>query len=722
MDVTVPEQPWTASVLRRLASKEPVEAIVADLFAPGGPVTLCGLDPRPAQVQLARLAGRRAAGGWALAESPTGSGKSLAYLVPGLLAVRRARDRYKPEDGKANRPPRLVVSTANQSLQEQLVAKDVRLAATILGLSTSVAPAMGRSNYACVAKLNDSRLAPLGLQPEAFAAVQRLGDWYDRDLLGDGHRDRLPGPVDGAAWARCSTDTEGCLGEGCPHDKPSDGFAPCFANLARAEAARSEVVIVNHHWLARGWQGLGPVALLAVDEAHAFEDALRGAGIRSLGRGAPYTVQRLVTNALGKSEALAATAAVKSLLAAARRYLDEGGQSYNGSRRELTPGWCARAGGPSLADLDVLDVAAAEVDMRAAGEGDKQARARHEHSALQLRAVARKARACIAAAPTPDHLATTGGPWVAWAEVDGDGASLGYAPADVAPLVTAMRRALPRALLTSATLDASIAEPALGLVDGQAGAPTEPGVALPSPWPLASMGVLVVPRGPTPKEPGWRAWATAQAIAAVRAASGRTLVLCASWAGARATAEALRADCLPWPVLCHGEQGRHVLAAAFRDDRDSVLVATRSFFEGLDVQGDSCSCVVIEKVPFDVPGDPLADLAAEVVAGRVGGSPFLARALPRATAQLAQAAGRLLRSATDRGALVVLDSRVAENSIIGAACRKALPPFPLSRDLDDVGRVLRGEAPRLLGPGQVAAAARAAPASIPIRRNRGSAA
>jgi ATP-dependent DNA helicase DinG len=205
------------------------------------------------------------------------------------------------------------------------------------------------------------------------------------------------------------------------------------------------------------------------------------------------------------------------------------------------------------------------------------------------------------------------------------------------------------------------------------------------------MGVLVVPAGPQPKEAGWLDWASERAAEAVLAADGRTLVLCSSIASMRRLGEAVRRV---WPnTRIQGEAGRSELRTWFRDDVSGVLVASRSFFQGLDIAGEACSCVVIDRAPFSVPDDPLEKAVCDLLIQRnPGGDAFSLRSLPQACMVLAQAAGRLIRSRSDRGAVVVLDNRVLWNNPMGRSLKASLPPFPVSAEVEDVRRVLSGEA------------------------------
>ncbi len=618
------------------------------------------------------------------------SGKSFAYLIPGFLAVRRARSRWDKND---KRPWRLAISTANLALQAQIVGKDAALAASILGLDTTVATMIGRSNYVCPLRLNEARLTFNGFtSADVRAEVDRIADWFDGlDDVGNATKDGLPFAAQPASWARCSTDTDGCAARGCPHHEPKDGFAPCPAERAKASAAAAEVVVLNHAFLTRGYPALGPTAILVVDEGHAFEDAARGAGERRIGRGVAARATKLASEAMPKADASRLVGEpFRALVKAARVYLERSGATRIGDKRPLRPGWAATVhGAPSADDFDAVGKAANAVEALMIGQSDEVERERMKHAIQQLRSMKERAVALLDGRPPAADAAALPGEWAVWGEIDGsqdDGAAIAAAPADAGSVVQAIQKAIPRAAITSATLapggDPASTEAGLGA------AFAEPTLLLPSPWPLASMGVLVVPVGPGTKDPLWSGWADRQIVSAVRGARGRTLVLCTSWARAKAAAEAIRADRLPYPLLVQGDAGRDVLSARFRTEIDSVLVATRSFFEGLDVQGESLSCVVIEKLPFDPPGDPLEEAAGNVAAKRLGGSPFLARSLPKMLASLVQGAGRALRSPTDRAAIVCLDGRVTERTSIGNAARKALPPFPISTVIDDVGNFL----------------------------------
>jgi ATP-dependent DNA helicase DinG len=698
-------RPWTGELLDLINAGAPVSEMVERVFARGGPLELAGLGYRPQQHDLARAIARRidAGDGWSMAEAPCGTGKSAAYLIPGILATLRARAAWTP-DPLARRvvPPRMVASTANIALQSQIVEKDVPMVAALLGIRVRVGLLKGRSNYTCVARLNEA--LTVRFASANIAEIDRLAEYLAVTPGAVGDKDSLPFAMSGGAWARVSTDSEGCAGIGCVHFGPAEGHPPCYAEEAKKSAIGAEVLVVNHHLLAIAGASLGPGTLLAVDEAHALEDALRGAQTREIRKGQAHHVARLCRPIYGGQALQVVGEPIARLVEAAATWLRTTGSGQG--RRPLPKGW-ASASGITEATFSPLLQAKVALDMLAKGQDGTdegvRAAARAEKAAEAIASVHERCVALATGEPSIAEQEQAPGPWAMWAESDGDGATLGYCPADVSRSVLRLQRTFRAGALVSATLDFDAATIALGMIND----PPAPGapdprptatvkpvetLAVASPFPLAALGVLVVPRGPGPKAPEWSDWAADQTVDAVRLAGGGALVLCSSRRQMDEMVGALRGARLPWTILAQGEAGRGDLRDRFKADRDSILVGTKSFFEGLDVQGDACRLVVIDKLPFDPPGDPVEDAVGALASERANGaSPFMVRALPRACALLAQAAGRLIRSATDRGALVVLDQRVLQNSSIGAAARRALPPFPVSRDLADVGRHLAGQ-------------------------------
>lgn len=694
-------RPWTPRVLALIDGPETIEAVVDHLFARGGPLEQAGLSYRPQQHALAQVVARRLdrGDGWALGEAPCGVGKGQAYLIPGVISILRARGRWKPDPAKKNsQPPRMIVSTANIALQGQLVEKDVPLIASALGIRVRVGLLKGRSNYICDARLNESLLVRFS-NDGGYQDLTRLRAHLDADPDGSGDRDALPFQVSPSTWARASTDSAGCPQAGCGHFEPSAGYTACRAETAKRAAVGAEVLVVNHHYLALAGPGLatGRGSLLAIDEAHALEGALRGALSKDLRRGTAFHLGRICAPVYGNDARKIVGDPVLRLLDRAKDWLRSTSAAQVG-RRPLPPGWAGslteQAFEPLKQAADALDLLA---KAKANTEEEIRAAARAEAACEQVRGIHGRCLSLLAARPSPAEVSAAPGPWAMWAEQDGEYASLGYCPADVSSVVARLQKVYPSGVLVSATLDVEATVTALGLQEPLA-RPAAEVVTVGSPFPLAQLGLLVVPSGPGVKDPLWTDWASKQIVEAVRQSGGGALVLCSSRRMMDEAVDALRGAGLPQAVLAQGESGRADLRDRFIADVDSVLVGTKSFFEGLDVQGDACRLVVIDKIPFDAPGDPVEDAVGLLAAERSGGSPFLVRSLPRACALLAQAAGRLVRSPTDRGAVVLLDQRVAAGSSIGGAARRALPPFPTSRDIADVGRHLRGEPVRSVAP------------------------
>lgn len=734
-----------------------ITQLVEAFYGPAGPLAERGWEVRPQQVELsmdvAGMLDRQAAhdgrdeGGryaprpalWGFCEAPCGTGKGLAYGVPGVLASLRAEAEHEREVAAARKagtpvptePRKLVVSTANIALQEQLVRKDFPALAAMLGVEDQLRVVLlkSRANYLCRYKVR-----ALGGAMIADPRIDKLVQWMgEADCTGD--REALAWDP-GSAWADVSAPADECLGSSCAHYATTGGDArPCFWRQAVAGYKQAHVVVTNHHYLA-----VAPAirsCLLAVDECHELEDSLRATQAATL---APYSGRGLAGRLEG---VLGADAGV--LVAEPVRWLMEQAALHLGSQQpafgtqppdvvKLVPGWLGAPG--ALADgerrgaamrralVDVERACTREgctrmdrlmLPPRASAAGSQEAA---EHAARLARSWEQMLRLCeryeavLRAEPCAEWPAADL-PWAIYLEIvkgrrGEDRVVAQMAPADVSWATALLAERYRTAVFTTATMPAYAPQRvALGLGVGEPGegAP-EPSYEkrLPSPFPLAQQGVLVVPHGPRPKEPGWAEWAAGQVVEAVRQARGGTLVLASSARQMRAYAQALRADsgCASYAVRVQGEAGRADLRRWFAEDVDGVLVATRSFFQGLDVQGDACRCVVIDRVPFARPDDPLEEAVGRLLVDRAGGgrnaTAYMLRSVPSAAMVLAQGAGRLVRSRTDLGAVVLLDTRVLAPGEGWQVLRAALPPFPLSRDPGDVRR--RMEAQQLAGVGQ----------------------
>ena len=695
-----------------------IRSLVERFYGPDGPLAEAGWEIRDQQVTISLDmadaldgAAEDGAGSWVLHEAPTGTGKGLAYLVPGLLAALRAHAEWREEDeGKREKtPPKFVVSTANIALQEQLIRKDIPAIADMLGVDIRAFLLKSRQNYVCRKRVLEAGQEDPGLLAEPD--FQRVLDWT-RDPGCTGDRESMPWDP-GKLWPRVSSTSDDCLGRGCRHYARSADVPWCYWRAAIQGWERAHVVVANHHFLAV-YQGINSIAL-AVDEVHELENSLRSVVTCRLTRGAARAAASRYEKALHEDDgaALIERPVGRIMDAVQRMYERANGRSRWPSPVAITADALNREGG-GLSEgcggikraADRVATAAREVGAymtdsgrlappRATGDQEQAERAARL-CALHAALINLYERATAAATGLPfDEW--PGEDWAIYVDSYGRRDDPRFAvymsPADVSWAATALRARYPVAALTSATVpEEQSFRLTMGLVeDGSDLSPLDVFKRLPSPYDLETQGALVVPRGPSPKDATWRAWAAERVVDAVLAAEGRTLVLASSIAQMRRYGEALR-EATRYPVQVQGEAGRGTLRAWFHDNTEGVLVATRSFFQGLDVQGEACSCVVIDRVPFTRPDD-LVEAAIQnlLVRRNGGGSGYMLRSIPQASMTLAQGAGRLIRSKSDRGAVVVLDSRLLNAGEGWQALRRALPAFPLTYAVEDVRRVLCGD-------------------------------
>lgn len=635
-------------------------AATTQAFAPDGPLARADAQfrARPGQVDMALAVARTiAAGGTLVAEAGTGVGKTFAYLVPALLSGER-----------------VLISTATKALQDQLFTRDLpRLLAT-LGVPLRAALLKGRASYLCLHRLERAGQGGPGMahDPQTLRAIAQVQRWAGSTESGD--LAELPGLDEQSPAVPLVTSTrDNCLGSACAH------WAACHVNRARQRALASDVVVVNHHLFfadlavrESGMAELLPTVRVAVfDEAH----QLNTTGVQFLGvqtgTGALRAYARDVltasmANARGMGDWLVLCG---NLERAARDMRLAAGRST--TRRAWwgdvpdgvnAPAW--QAAMQQVADACRGVVAALGVVREAAPE-----LARLYERGVEL--MQRMARFAAASAPGA----------VRWLDV---GAQLRFveSPLDIAGTVRAKLLAdTGKAwIFTSATLgdDAHLTwftEPC-GLQEAEI-------LRVGSPFDYARQAALYVP--PDMPEPASPAHSPAVAALVARAAArlgGRTLVLTTTLKALQAIGEALRARLQGIEVLVQGQAPKHQLLERFRQD-GSVLVASASFWEGVDVPGNALQLVVIDKLPFPPPGDPLVDAHAQRLEA-AGRSPFRDHALPAAAVALKQGAGRLIRHESDRGVLVVCDPRLARMGY-GKRLLAALPPMRRLASAEEFG-------------------------------------
>jgi ATP-dependent DNA helicase DinG len=598
-----------------------------------------------------------------LVHAPTGVGKSLGYLVPLVAAGRRA-----------------IVATATKALQSQLVEHDLPRLADAFG--TTSALALGRGNYACLAKMDAlvaaTRLAATATEERALEVVA----W----AAGSGTGSRLDAPagVRDDAWDMVAT-----AGEDCPGQKGCAFHGRCFAERAREQARDVDVVVTNHHLLllelelralAEAPGVMLPEAdVVVVDEAHRLAD--HAADLY----GVTVTAARV-----GRAGA-AADAAAKA-----------GGLRPEWARR-LRGGWEQGAAGlapgpvlPGSAAAHALagvltplaqEAQAAAGALRNLDDAGEEVEAAARAARRRLAGLARDLARLVDPHPSPDPPTGTAtrdlAVWVE--EARGGGRTVRSALVEPGPVLAELLWSrVPVAVACSATLAVAgsldVAARTLGVADPAT-------VVAASPFDFRGNALLYVPSGiPAPSSAGFQAAAERELQGLVQASRGRALVLCTSWRAVESFAAALAG--LPYELLVQGDDTAGRLAARFRDEVASVLVATRTFFEGFDVPGESLSLLVLDRLPFPRPDDPLLGERGRRVEA-AGGSRFGEVWLPAAAVSLQQALGRLVRSESDRGVMAVLDRRLADAGY-RAPLLASLPPAPLTRSLDDVRAFLAG--------------------------------
>ncbi|GAA1905941.1 ATP-dependent DNA helicase [Lapillicoccus jejuensis] len=622
---------------------------------------------RPGQTRMAQAVDRAVeTGEHLLVQAGTGTGKSLAYLVP---AVRHAV--------KAGQPA--VVATATLALQSQIVDRDLpRIAdalAPVLGRRPTYALVKGRRNYLCAHKLEggfpdeDESLMSLGQVDARLSRLEqevvRLREWADVTQSGD--RDELVPGVSERAWRQVSVSAHECLGSTCP------AVAECFVERSREAAKDVDVIVTNHSFMAidafEGRQMLPEHDVLVVDEAHELVDRVTATITDELSSGmvtaAGRRAGRLSDHA---SDVEDAAVLLEDVVAG----LDEG---------RLT----------GLPDALVLALERVrDTTRRVQSDLKPQPGAEADGARQVARAAVDEVNENAARILEQRELDVV---WVGRDQRRGT-TTLRVAPMSVAMLVRDRVFEDRTVVLTSATLELGGTFDAVAGTIGLRGdgAPSWQGLDVGSPFDYPRQAIAYVAKHlPPPGRDGTSGQALDELEALVRAAGGRTLGLFSSMRAAQNAAEELRArlkaDGTDIEVLCQGEDQISTLVRDFARTASTCLFGTLSLWQGVDVPGSSCQLVVIDRIPFPRPDDPLASARAEAVA-RMGGNGFMAVSATHAALRLAQGAGRLVRRGDDRGVVAFLDSRMMTARYAGFL-QRSLPPFWPTTDRELVLSALR---------------------------------
>jgi len=654
-------------------------------FAPGGPLAaaLADFEPRPGQIEMAAaVADVFDRGGVLLAEAGTGTGKTLAYLVPAIL-----------------KRERVLVSTGTKNLQEQIFFKDIPALRSALGIPFTATCMKGRANYLCLHKLDQLTGASDTLLEKQDVFLPMVRRWSEKTDTGD-RAELTELPEDMAFWNDISATAETCLGADCPR------YDECFVTRMRQRAAESDVVIVNHHLLCadaavrqNAYGEVIPACSHAiVDEAHQLEDiATQYFGVSV----STYRVEELARDVERALISIVAgnvkaqhdvEQAIGKLRDFGRAFFTELAFAHRGDGRVRSEEK-VRATIESLADvrelagdltgaLDIVQSVLIQLKPEKRGDDAENPEA-DDHVYDRAESIATLARRAGELRDDVRFLMrASDAEFVFFVEFRGRGVFLRASPIDVSAIVRELLIDRMRTtVLTSATLTV---DGTFEYIRSRLGIRAADEVRLPSEFDYAQQAVMYLPAGmPDPRSEQFAVAAGREVVEILRRTRGRAFVLFTSYATLRAV-QAIAELSLDYPILAQGAAPRSQLLQQFRETPHAVLFATSSFWQGVDVAGDALSCVIVDKLPFASPADPITAARIEAIRAR-GGDPFAEYQVPLAILMLQQGLGRLIRHRRDRGVLAVLDPRLRTRGY-GRRFVDSLPPAPLVTHLDAIER------------------------------------
>jgi ATP-dependent DNA helicase DinG len=654
------------------------DAEVERLFAAGGPLSpaVGSFSPRTSQTEMAKaIAHAIATQQTLIAEAGTGTGKTFAYLVPALLW-----------GGKT------IVSTGTKNLQDQLFLRDIPTVRAALRAPVSVALLKGRSNYVCHYHLERTLQNGRLTARDDVGHLREISRFIKMTQTGD-KAELAKVPENALIWNLVTSTRDTCMGTECQY------YQDCFVMKARREAQQADVVVGNHHLFFAdvALKDTGVAELLPSANTIIFDEAHQLPETATLFFGETVSTSQILelcrdVLAEGLTHARGAhdwAKLVTALEKAARDLRLTFGQDI--VRLALTQIPPSSEFFPALDTVtaklaDMIEVLEQQAER---AETLEQCRTRAHDLAAALDAWKTEAARLAGAKPKAGEEPQA----VLWVEAYSASLQLHKTPLSIAPIFANQREGTPRSwIFTSATLavknDFKHFTSQMGLWD-------EPARTWPSPFNYGEQGILYVPEGlPDPNSFGYTDAVVDAALPVIEAAGGRTFFLCTTLRAVNRVAERLRADFaargLDFPLFVQGERGRTELLDAFRKAGNAVLVGSQSFWEGVDVRGDALSLVIIDKLPFAPPDDPVLAARIEVMEKK-GLNGFVHHTLPEAIINLKQGAGRLIRDKDDRGVLMICDPRIISKPY-GRRIWQSLPPFKRTRVQYDVIRFFQPDA------------------------------
>jgi ATP-dependent DNA helicase DinG len=634
---------------------------LTELFGSEGALAnvIAGYSPRAAQIDMAKSIADAIAGEHHLiAEAGTGTGKTFAYLIPAILSGKK-----------------VIVSTGTKNLQDQLFNKDLPLIRKALPRKPFKASLLkGRANYLCTYRLELALNSAFGYSKEEASALAQIKAWSQRTRAGD--VSEVADVHDGdPVWYHATSTTDNCLGQNCPD------YADCFLTKARKQAQEADIVVVNHHLLCADWSiretGFGELLpnaeVVVIDEAHQLADtASNFLGVTLSGKQltdlADDAVAEYFTDAKDMPDLRTACEDLQLEIKDMR--LAFGLELRRGEWQDIESN-------PKIAGaLESLQKQLARLT-------DQLERASIRSKGLE---------SCFDRAEALDMQLETlindkDGQWIKWYETYSKSFTLSRTPLDIAKEFRGfMARHKATWIFTSATLSVASNFTHFSNSLGLNGAASQ---SWDSPFDYPNQALFYHPKGlPQPNDPQFTDKILDFVLPVLEASRGRAFFLFTSHRALQRAAQLLDGK-IDHPLLVQGSKSKGVLLEQFKELGNAVLLATASFWEGVDVRGDALSCVIIDKLPFASPGDPVLKARMQAME-KQGRNPFFEHQLPSAIIMLRQGVGRLIRDVNDRGVLMVCDPRLLKRSY-GQMFLDSVPAMKRSREIDDVRQFFAAE-------------------------------